>query len=895
MSAADGELFALQRQQGEGAAGAGEGAQQGRNAGGPEQQVLDPAALAAIPVIHLQAQPQQAAARGPEAQAQRSAQLVDAAPGSGPAVPAMSEAVAQLVHVMQLDRQERISKEQQQEESARRAQAQHEEETLKAQVESAVRAIKDPTAKQACQFMLVQAGLSDARERTIMAKLWSDLAQQLEAEGDATDVEEANNILRQAVKKLKSMNAEKQEEVLSQLKVKKRKASSAAGSECKRCGRDGHEAVKCYAQSYADGRPMTASEVAGGAKRARQGPGPGTYGPGPAAYAPAYGQQMMYAPPVANQWQSFAPAAAAPAAMIAPQAPPPGPGGQQGGYAAFGQQQRPPVRCWGCGGPHRQNECPNPRVPAQYGPGPAGPGARQPPAGGQQVSGQAQAAASARQEAGSRHGKELMEVDRVDVHAVNQQQAPRARTPPVFNLPATEPPPQEEEEAEGSLASFYANTEVAWGRDEADEQPDSLSAYVTRISGHTVGNASSSSILDADVELEYRTLSAAGMAALAGEACGRLPQRMRSLRRAIVATFEGKKKLMGDAEVLSQQCGRCKKIGHTAGSCPDQVQRQDEDVTADHAWVRRLMNMPTVDIASENKGRSLKECIERWAEQGRRMNEGNPWEKSEKREDSLRKRLGYHKALGMSTVHLGWIGFGVPLKFVERNGVEIPPEPLMFRNHQTALEEAEFVDKEHAARVADGSYVVVGKDRLRGVCPLQVVKHPVSGKRRLVQDLRWINGHVPNVVFKMESLHRELGDVVKPQDKLMTTDIEKAYYCLAMHPDAQEYLGWEWKGKFYMPTCLVFGLSSAPRIFTKIMRPMMAFMRSAGVRVLGMIDDYLWAARPEEIEGVKDAVVKLLPGLGWSLNEKCELAPQDEVLMLGMLVNTARFMVRALS
>ena len=73
-----------------------------------------------------------------------------------------------------------------------------------------------------------------------------------------------------------------------------------------------------------------------------------------------------------------------------------------------------------------------------------------------------------------------------------------------------------------------------------------------------------------------------------------------------------------------------------------------------------------------------------------------------------------------------------------------------------------------------------------------------------------------------------------------------------------------------MPTCLVFGLAPAPRIFTKIMRPMMAFFRSLEVRVLGMIDDFHWAERPSGILTLRDAVRLVLPQLGWSFNEKCE-------------------------
>ena len=368
-----------------------------------------------------------------------------------------------------------------------------------------------------------------------------------------------------------------------------------------------------------------------------------------------------------------------------------------------------------------------------------------------------------------------------------------------------------------------------------------------------------------------------------------MPAHVQSLRAAMGMEFNSKKKVLSDEVSQLQLCDRCNKKGHTAFSCPDQTQREEEDKSSADTWVRQLINLPRVDVLHENAGLSLEEGVAKWKAKGAELNRGNPWEGSNKMEDSLKKQLGYHKAMGMSSVHLGWIGFGIPLQFIE----ERHPRPLAFRNHPSAMEEQTFVDAEHASNVKDGSFVKVPRSMLKGICPLQVVKHPVSGKRRLVQDLRWINGHLPNVKFRMESLHTELGDVVQPADKMLTTDIAKAYYCLALHPDAQPYLGWEWKGEFYMPTCLVFGLASAPRIFTKIMRPMMAFMRSLKVRVLGMIDDYLWAAKANGILTLREAVRTVFPLLGWSFNAKCEWEPADEVLMLGMLVNAAKFEVRA--
>jgi hypothetical protein len=306
------------------------------------------------------------------------------------------------------------------------------------------------------------------------------------------------------------------------------------------------------------------------------------------------------------------------------------------------------------------------------------------------------------------------------------------------------------------MASLYMNSEVAWTVEEEDKEEskqgesnaEPQGMYVTTLSSaaphirtrHT-GTGPERQLtkplsLEESVTLEYKQCSAAQLAGIAAQGTewlpGGIPDGTQSLRRAIQESFAGKKKVLSEAEVLGQTCMRCKKVGHTRVGCPDQVQEQWEDKTAADAWVRRLVDLPTVDIAVANAGLSMEECVERWKARGAEMNAGNPWAESKRREDSLRKCLGYHKAMGMSSVHIGWIGFGVPVKFAEECGT---PKPLAFRNHKSAEEEGEFVDKEHATCVADGTYLEVPREMLRGICPLQVAKHPVSGKLRLCQDL----------------------------------------------------------------------------------------------------------------------------------------------------------------
>ena len=48
-----------------------------------------------------------------------------------------------------------------------------------------------------------------------------------------------------------------------------------------------------------------------------------------------------------------------------------------------------------------------------------------------------------------------------------------------------------------------------------------------------------------------------------------------------------------------------------------------------------------------------------------------------------------------------------------------------------------------------------------------------------------------------------------------------------------------WKGTIYEFQVLCFGLASAPRVFTKVLKPVFAFFRKIGIRCIYYIDDSL--------------------------------------------------------
>ena len=60
-----------------------------------------------------------------------------------------------------------------------------------------------------------------------------------------------------------------------------------------------------------------------------------------------------------------------------------------------------------------------------------------------------------------------------------------------------------------------------------------------------------------------------------------------------------------------------------------------------------------------------------------------------------------------------------------------------------------------------------------------------------------------------------------------------------LHPDHQHLLTFQWEKKTYKLQCLPFGLSAAPRGFTKLLKPVVGFQRQIGCRLIIYLDNLL--------------------------------------------------------
>ncbi len=347
----------------------------------------------------------------------------------------------------------------------------------------------------------------------------------------------------------------------------------------------------------------------------------------------------------------------------------------------------------------------------------------------------------------------------------------------------------------------------------------------------------------------------------------------------------GRQKKNFDPRFLS--CTFCSQTGHTLECC---TKRGRDEATAtgmtreQAAYAERLIRAERVDV-NKYENMSLEAAAHKVRALGEMFNAGNPWLGSKEPRDQLRANAGYWKAKGATGEVLSWIIYGIEMRFVTK------PPRYKFDNNRSYYEHIEHIDAEHERHLKTGSWREVDESFIESVCPLQVELNS-RGKKRMCTDVRYPNSFLPNIPFHLETLH-DLKDILDNGDEMFSTDMEQAYYSMAMHPSAWPYLCWKHRGKYYCSTVLTFGKSQAPLFFHKTMRVIVRFCRALRIKVLNYLDDFLWAAKRGASRQLVSFVRFLLPALGWRFNDKCKFEPTTSIEFLGMIIDTARFMAFA--
>ena len=102
-----------------------------------------------------------------------------------------------------------------------------------------------------------------------------------------------------------------------------------------------------------------------------------------------------------------------------------------------------------------------------------------------------------------------------------------------------------------------------------------------------------------------------------------------------------------------------------------------------------------------------------------------------------------------------------------------------------------------------------------------------------------------------------------------TIDLKDAYFTIPIHPDHYKYLRFEWDSTLFEFICLPFGLSSAARVFTKVLKPFVRSIRNKGIRLIIHLDDMVIISSSRELSSQEAAiVVQITESLGFKKKER---------------------------
>ncbi|KAK3895260.1 hypothetical protein Pcinc_001010 [Petrolisthes cinctipes] len=158
-----------------------------------------------------------------------------------------------------------------------------------------------------------------------------------------------------------------------------------------------------------------------------------------------------------------------------------------------------------------------------------------------------------------------------------------------------------------------------------------------------------------------------------------------------------------------------------------------------------------------------------------------------------------------------------------------------------------------------------------------------QGKTRLVMDLSKLNKFVKTLHFRMVSV-AQVRTVLRKGDWLASLDLKDAYWHVLIHPRFRRFLAFQVGTETFQFTRLPFGLSLAPRVFTKLVRVVASRLAEAGVPTLMYLDDWLLhAPSKEQVANNVQVARGVLEEMGFLLNiPKSSLTPTRKLCWLGI-------------
>lgn len=219
------------------------------------------------------------------------------------------------------------------------------------------------------------------------------------------------------------------------------------------------------------------------------------------------------------------------------------------------------------------------------------------------------------------------------------------------------------------------------------------------------------------------------------------------------------------------------------------------------------------------------------------------------------------------------------------------PKPWFTKRHshsqQTLAHLDQVVSQFHNSKIIEVS-PTQSRDYLSH---LFLIEEPT--KVRPVLDCTRINTHIQCHHFKMEGIPA-LRELIQEGDWMTKIDLKDAYTVVPIHSSSRPFLSFEHRGVVYQYTSLPFGMSVAPRVFSKLMRYALEPLRKAGIRLVYYLDDICMLGRTQkELKGHTQQLLTHLQQLGFVINwTKSVLDPNQVQEYLGFVFDTRSMIMK---
>ena len=158
---------------------------------------------------------------------------------------------------------------------------------------------------------------------------------------------------------------------------------------------------------------------------------------------------------------------------------------------------------------------------------------------------------------------------------------------------------------------------------------------------------------------------------------------------------------------------------------------------------------------------------------------------------------------------------------------------------------------------------------------------------------------IPEQICEIRAFFQDVGPAhsqsSSPEERLMAKiDLKDAFFMVPIAPQFCKFLLFSVGMQTYQFSCLPFGLCTAPRLFTKVLKPVVERLRSIGIRLVIYIDNMLLMAPSSTLlrEQVF-ATLFLLENTGFVINNKKSLLqPTQEIEFLEMIIDSVKMDLR---